>query len=215
MSGTNDNGGPMDEMQDTTKSEDFPWAWLKAFNDIVKADPPPEIPDPPVAVLPWLYLAPFYCVQNQGAKLHSELGITHVLSTNRTPPQVLESLYWELRSNEIDHYYVSADDLLSYDMMAHWEESRDFLQQCRSGEGKALVHCAAGMNRSGTIAAAAMMHFGKMDLLQVARELKAKRGYVLSNASFVRQLVAFAAMEGHLGDKPEGYDDVPIPCDDL
>lgn len=144
------------------------------------------------------------------------------------PPQVLEKLYWDLRSYDIDHYYVAADDQLSYDMMAHWDECRDFLQRCREYscidsascsdddqgaphvKGKALVHCAAGMNRSGTIVAAAMMHFGQMDVVQVARALKASRGYVLNNAAFVRQLVMFAAREGRLGDKPVGYSDDPI-----
>lgn len=213
-----------------SSNDNFPWAWLKALNDIVNDAAPEIIPDPPVDVLPWLYLAPMYCVRDRAAFLHEELGITHVLSTNRMPPQVLESLYWELRSHEIDHHYVAADDQLSYNMMAHWDECRDFLQQCidyqyddeedeegdrtttarPAARGKALVHCNAGMNRSGTVAAAAMMHFGKMDLLQVGRELKAKRGYVLSNSSFVHQLVAFASEHGHLGEKPSGYSDDPI-----
>lgn len=211
--------GDRNLLNESDATGDFPWAWLRAFNDIVNAPAPPQIPNPPVAVLPWLYLAPMYCVRNHETELHQQLGITHVLSTNRMPPQVLESLYWELRSNEIDHYYVPADDQLSYNMMAHWDECREFLQQCRSFHtnkettsrtGKALVHCSAGMNRSGTIVAAAMMHFGEMNLLQVARELKAKRGYVLNNASFVKQLVEFACKEQHLGEKPTGYSDDPI-----
>jgi hypothetical protein len=212
--------------------QDFPWAWYKAIQAIVHEDPPPNVATPPVALLPWLYLAPMICVRNKAEELDRKYGITHVLSTNRMPPQVLENLYWELRSHSIDHHYVAADDQLSYDMMAHWDECREFLQQCcgdyqgndfestisSNGEergapkptGKALVHCAAGMNRSGTIVAAAMMHFGHMDVVRVARALKESRGHALSNASFVRQLVIFAAREGHLGDKPVGYDDEPL-----
>jgi hypothetical protein len=192
-----------------TEQDGFPLETWHAFNAIINELPPENIPDPPVAMLPWLYLAPLHCVRNNAERLCQEFGITHVLSTNRMPPQVLESLYWELRSNEIEHHYIPADDQLTYDMMAHWDECKNFLQDCRiyQGEecdegrrtGKALVHCAAGMNRSGTIVAAAMMHFGEMDLLQVARELKAKRGYALSNSSFVRQLINFALKEGHLG----------------
>lgn len=193
-----------------TESDGFPREIWQAFDAIVNELPPPNIPEPPVAMLPWLYLAPLHCVRNNAERLRQEFGITHVLSTNRMPPQIIESLYWELRSNEIDHHYIAADDQLSYDMMAHWDECKQFLQECRDYRveegcdenpqtGKVLVHCAAGMNRSGTIVAAAMMHFGKMDLLQVARELKAKRGYALTNSSFVRQLVTFAANEGHLG----------------
>ena len=202
----------------------LPWAWYKAVQDIVHDDPPSDVPNPPVAVLPWLYLGPMTCVRDKAEELHRIHGITHILSVNRMPPKVLETLYWEFRSNNIDHCYVAADDHLSYDMMAHWDESRDFLQQCYDDyrradvlsddapkpKGKALVHCSAGMNRSGTIVAAAMMHFGQMDILQVARALKASRGYALCNSSFVKQLVIFAAREGHLGDKPTGYDDAPM-----
>ena len=197
------------EQEVCTKSDGFPLETWHAFNDIINEAPPENIPEPPVAMLPWLYLAPLHCVRNNAERLRREFGITHVLSTNRMPPQVMESLYWELRSNEIDHHYIPADDQLSYDMMAHWDECKKFLEECRDYQvegcdenpqtGKALVHCAAGMNRSGTIVAAAMMHFGNMDLLNVARELKAKRGYALSNSSFVRQLVTFAANEEHLG----------------
>mmetsp|Transcript_78314 Transcript_78314/g.227182 ORF Transcript_78314/g.227182 Transcript_78314/m.227182 type:complete len:208 (-) Transcript_78314:251-874(-) len=179
--------------------------WLAAVKDIVNNDPPPDIPAPPVQVLPWLYLAPFHCVRDKASRLSKDLGITHVLSTNRMPPNILETLYWDLRSHDVDHYYVAADDLLTYDMMQHWEECRDFLQTCADGNGKALVHCSAGMNRSGTIAAACMMHFGKMDIVEIARTLKQKRGYVLSNDSFVEQLVDFAAKEGYLGNKPLRY----------
>ena len=197
------------EHGECNESDGFPCETWHAFNAIVNELPPPNIPEPPVAMLDWLYLAPLHCVRNNAERLRREFGITHVLSTNRMPPQIMESLYWELRSNEIDHHYIAADDQLSYDMMAHWDECKKFLQECRDYRveerchgnqqgGKALVHCAAGMNRSGTIVAAAMMHFGKMDILQVARDLKAKRGYALTNSSFVRQLVTFAANEGLL-----------------
>lgn len=201
------------------QTSSFPWAWYKAIQDIVNQDPPSQIPTPPVKILPWLYLSPFMCVKNKALELE-ELGITHVLSTNRMPPQILETLYWELRSHGIDHHYVAADDQLSYDMLAHWEECRNFLKECSDGENgqsggekRALVHCAAGMNRSGTIVAAAMMHFGDLDLLEAVRFLKASRGYALSNTSFVRQLVLFAEREGRLGAKPVGYSDMPVHAD--
>lgn len=180
-----------------TSSDDDSFSF-QAVRAIVSESPPPsEIPDPPVAVSSWLYLSPLHVVLNHEKDLH-ELGITHVVSTNRMPPHVLETLYWQLRSVEIQHLYIQADDQLDYNMMGHWEECCDFLQQAFE-EGKALVHCAAGMNRSGTIVAAAMLHFDKMNLLDVARQLKAKRGYVLSNESFLKQLVQFAAQEGRLG----------------
>ena len=53
----------------------------------------------------------------------------------------------------------------------------------------------------GCIVAASMMHFEKMGILQVMRTLKARRGYVLSNPSFVRQLVELSIKNGYLDDK--------------
>ena len=126
-------------------------SWMKQVDKILTEPAPEIIPDPPVDVLPWLYLSPIFCVRDRAANL-SELGITHVISTNRMAPQAVETLYWELRSHGIDHLYVAADDEISYDMVGrHWEECRVFLEEARKSGGnmKALVHCNAGMNRSG------------------------------------------------------------------
>jgi hypothetical protein len=125
-------------------------AWVEKVDKLLKDTPPEHIPDPPVAVLPWLYLSPIFCVRDSAAKL-KDLGVTHVISTNRMAPQAVETLYWELRSYDIDHLYIEADDLLSYDMIGrHWDECREFLEQVpKSREGKALIHCNAGQNRSG------------------------------------------------------------------
>lgn len=47
-------------------------------------------------------------------------------------------------------------------------------------------------------------------LLEVFKSAKEKRGMVLTNLSFQRQLCKLAAREGFLGAKPEGYTDGPI-----
>jgi protein-tyrosine phosphatase len=210
------------------KEDDFPWPWFHAVQGIVKEASPEKasLPEPPVEVLPWLYLSPIYCVRDNIPRLE-ELGITHVLSTNRMAPRALEAMYWELKSAGIDQHYLAADDHLDYQLMEHhWDECRTFLEDSLlllsaakddSGNGnthnnhKVVVHCNAGMNRSGTIVAAAMMYFAKLDLLPVVRQLKAQRGQVLSNESFVKQLVQFAAQQGRLGPQPQGYPSVPSP----
>jgi Dual specificity phosphatase, catalytic domain len=57
---------------------------------------------------------------------------------------------------------------------------------------KVFVHCEAGINRSGTIVAAAMMYFAKVPMLQAIRQLKRQRGTIMTNATFQEQLVDFA-----------------------
>eukprot|EP00957_Ditylum_brightwellii_P015502 1167309-Ditylum_brightwellii.AAC.1 len=63
------------------------------------------------------------------------------------------------------------------------------------------------MNRSALIACAAIMILDEMTLLNVVRLVKKKRGYLLTNKSFQRQLCLLAAKESLLGEKPSGYSD--------
>lgn len=214
---------PSVSKEDAYSSADFPshlLPWLEAVQEIVNAPLAGDVPEPPVVVLPpWLYLAPMKCVLP--AKDLSEAGFTHVLSTNAMLPHILQSVYYELLGQGIEHCYVAALDILTYDMMGrHWEECLAFLQQAyeeqqkqgQDGGGqdqsnkptvKVLVHCEAGMNRSGTIVAAAMLYFDRdSDLLQVFRTLKRQRGRVMTNTSFQKQLVQFAERLGRLGREP-------------
>ena len=57
---------------------------------------------------------------------------------------------------------------------------------------KVFVHCEAGINRSGTIVAAAMMEFAGIPLFEAARQLKRQRGIIMTNATFQEQLVEFS-----------------------
>jgi protein-tyrosine phosphatase len=142
--------------------------------------------------------------------LKEELGITHVLSTNRMSPQVLEPLQQELQRLGIQHLYVPGDNTMDCDMIGrHWKECHEFLQHAlvlqKEETVKIVIHCSAGVNRSGLMVAAAMLAFGEQTLLPVVQHLKNQRGIVLTNASFQRQLCLLAARLGRLGDQPEGY----------
>jgi hypothetical protein len=65
--------------------------------------------------------------------------------------------------------------------------------------GLVLVHCAAGINRSGALAMAYVMHRERMPLLEAARHCAAQRGPLLWNRGFREQLVQYARAEGLLG----------------
>lgn len=219
--------------------------WFQAAQAIVE-EPPLDsssvsIPESPVPVLlPWLYLAPMRCVLHQAESLaaapkkdesEGDGGFTHVVSTNAMLPHVAQELYYELLSVGIHHLYSPALDILSYDIMGrHWDECRDFLQQAleqqqqdetdedRGPPTKVLVHCEAGMNRSGTIVAAAMLYFGDNNhhdddrttstLFNVLRHLKRQRGRVMTNTSFLKQIIVFAESLGKLDPLPASFDSV-------
>jgi hypothetical protein len=62
--------------------------WLSRIRDIVNEPlpQPDKIPEPPVEVLPWLYLGPRKCL-NDLSGLQNKYGITHVLSLNAMQPE--------------------------------------------------------------------------------------------------------------------------------
>lgn len=203
--------------------------WLQAIRQIVNEPVSPIVPDPPVQLLEWLFLGPMSCLQDL-TKLQNELGITHILSTNRMPPSQIETLYWELRSHDLDHTIVEAEDNEHYDLLGcHWSECDTLFESISSSfqssgdksthNKKVFVHCLAGMNRSGTLVAAAMMKYGGLDLIPTMRKLKQLRGRVMTNVAFQEQLVQFAASIGRLGKEPEpchvnGNDDTSPINDD-
>ena len=187
--------------------------WIQAVRDILEKEPW-ESQSQPVQLLPWLYLSDYVTVRdvdgfrNRGLLLQN--GITHVLTTTTMDPRQLRSLKRKLDTANIQHFYCPGQDYEGYDMIGnHWHECRPFLEHVRNSvpQGKVVVHCMAGMNRSGVTAAAAMMCLEQKDLLEVVQVLKAKRGAVLSNQSFQTQLCALAQREGLLGNKPKKYED--------
>ena len=120
------------------------------------------------------------------------LGITHVLNCagvrgldpRRSPYS---------RESGIDGYLViPAEDYEHFDIGRYFGQTNEFLDEVKRMGGMALVHCNLGINRSGAVCAAYLMHSQRMTLLRVAQLLKNKRSLVLCNRGFRRQLIAFA-----------------------
>ena len=90
----------------------------------------------------------------------------------------------------------------------HLERCRAFYAECKSTEnGKMVIHCQAGINRSGVITAAIYMLEEQMHVLDVVKHIRRRRGNCyLWNVSFQKQLIALAKKNSLLGPKPE---DIP------
>ena len=67
-----------------------------------------------------------------------------------------------------------------------------------------LIHCHAGINRSGVLATAHLMLAERLPVLEAVARVKEVRGNVLCNHSFQSQLVQLARDNGLLGPQPEG-----------
>lgn len=157
----------------------------------------------------WLWLSNHESVEN--AKNMLDMDVTDVLSTNAMSESTRSSLQLRLKRVAIRHHYVKGQDEEGYDMIGkHWEECLAILRRVRESGGRIVVHCVAGANRSGLIACAALMVLEQRPVLEVVHTVKQKRGYLLTNESFRRQLCELAAAEGLLGPKPEGYSDEPL-----
>ena len=123
-------------------------------------------------------------------------GITHVLCCALTRRST-ESPYGS-ESGISGYRMIPAEDREDFDISRYFDEAIVFLDEVKTCEGKALVHCNMGVNRSGAIVAAYLMVDENRLLLDVVSYLKIKRLAILSNKGFRRQLVQFARFRGLL-----------------
>mmetsp|Transcript_39927 Transcript_39927/g.116518 ORF Transcript_39927/g.116518 Transcript_39927/m.116518 type:complete len:115 (+) Transcript_39927:383-727(+) len=84
----------------------------------------------------------------------------------------------------------------------HLPTAAQFFARAKAASGRCLVHCVAGINRSGVLAASELMIHQRLPVLEAVKHMKAARGIVLQNESFQVQLVALARTEGLLGLEP-------------
>uniref|UniRef100_A0A7S2V9V7 Tyrosine specific protein phosphatases domain-containing protein n=1 Tax=Entomoneis paludosa TaxID=265537 RepID=A0A7S2V9V7_9STRA len=193
----------------------------------------------PVPLLPWLYLGDRQSARRL-AKMsgnHDCLEVTHILALHPVAPYEEADMQERLNGSGICHLRINCDDTEGYDMIGkHWETCHAFLQNVRDKyndylqkssiiEGsdatavdssppvpRVLVHCVAGINRSGLIACAAQMVLERQPLLEVVQSCVMQRGSVLWNRSFQGQLCQLAQEEGLLGPIPKGYDNSKPKC---
>ena len=148
----------------------------------------------PTQLLPHLYIGNY-----RDAADHDQLramGVTHVLNC-AAYRQSDENTYPQ-ESGVTNYMQFHANDDWEYDILQHFDDSRAFIDDALERGGCVLVHCALGVNRSGAICVAYIMLHGHMDLLQVAKLIKEKRGRVLTNRGFQQRIVSFARQHGCL-----------------
>ena len=78
----------------------------------------------------------------------------------------------------------------------YWEHARAFLLDARERNLRVLIHCTMGVNRSAAIACAFLVEREGLGVCEAAAMLHHRRGGVLGNAGFRRQLAAFALQHG-------------------
>ena len=168
--------------------------YLRKMEEIVCQPTPSLFPASPSKVTEFMYVGGYRDAENW--MYLKRLGITHVLNT----AAVRKSTYnpYPPESGVVGYESFDADDVEGYDVMQHYPRAKAFIDRCRWSNGKVLVHCAMGVNRSGTMCCAYLMSDQGMSLLEAVRHMKQRRYTSLCNRSFRRQLLRFARQKGYL-----------------
>ena len=161
---------------------------------------------------------------NDPDRMAAEHGITHVfccVERARWVPKRKEPATAEGKALKVMN--VNAKDEEGYDMTSrHFGTFKAFMDDALAASSsssgsssssssaggataeactarpKVLIHCVAGMNRSGVLAVAFVMTMMRWPLLKALRHCLETRGCLLWNESFQEQLVLFAQREGLL-----------------
>ena len=183
--------------------------WLKAMRDQLaqRQHDDAQPPKLPVELLPHLVYGDRKCAADH-SRLR-ELGVTHVLNCAGAAGDVRRD---GAALDGVSYLTLEADDEEGYPMIRrHLGAARAHIRAAEAGGGRCLVHCVAGVNRSGVLCAAEYMLRARVPVLEaVARCRRARGRAFLWNESFQEQLVVLAREEGLLGARPEGYDDAPL-----
>lgn len=192
---------------------DYPWVWairdvqqLSFKNGLTRAQvatASKEQSQMPVEILPYLYLSNARCAHD--IEVLKARRITHVLNTAGVNGRAVSGLYKRagILVCEFDGRDVEGFPILR----RYLHRARRFIQLAKQAQGKVVVHCVAGLNRSGIIVAAEYMLATRSNVLDTVAHCRRQRGDMcLCNRSFQAQLVALARAEGLLGPAPGDLD---------
>lgn len=136
-------------------------------------------------------------IQDVGANLliGGDGGVTMSPDEVRAAAKFNHIWYSAMLGYDVSYLALPANDVEDYPMDMHFAEIVSFLKRCMTEKRKVLVHCMRGINRSASATVAFLC--GGLDYrLQSAVDIASKsRGYILSNESFLDQLVAIYGKE--------------------
>lgn len=85
--------------------------------------------------------------------------------------------------------YEALDDAEYNILDEHLDDFMAFMDECRGEKRQVLVHCVAGINRSASLCIAYLVIREKMTLEEAIRHCFVARPIILTNSSFVMQLI--------------------------
>ncbi|KAG6910573.1 hypothetical protein DXG01_009524 [Tephrocybe rancida] len=131
---------------------------------------------------PSLYLGP--CSAASSKSFLTTNQISHVLSIGPSPAA-------NLKVHAVSYHRISLNDSPSSSITKVCDSACDIIDaalRSNSGNGKILIHCAAGISRSPTILAAYLLKRRGMSLKEALRHIVQARPQVSPNSGFLQQL---------------------------
>uniref|UniRef100_A0A673HZC5 Protein phosphatase Slingshot homolog 1 n=1 Tax=Sinocyclocheilus rhinocerous TaxID=307959 RepID=A0A673HZC5_9TELE len=113
-------------------------------------------------------------------------------------------------TREIDNFFpgtfcycnIRVYDDETTDLLAHWNETYNFIVKAKKNNSKCLVHCKMGVSRSAsTIIAYAMKEYG-WSLEKACTFVKQKRNIAQPNPAFMKQLAEYEGILDARWEKP-------------
>ena len=98
----------------------------------------------------------------------------------------------------IPYLPVNCDDSIGYPILKHTDEVALFINEHLVDDSKVVIHCWGGINRSTALLLCYLMQHKGLTLTDAFRKTYSRRPIVLSNKSFVTQVISFAHKLGKL-----------------
>ena len=127
-----------------------------------------------------------------------ENNITYIINTAESIYEDDECHTKTLYDETFRYMGFNAEDCMDYPIMKHFEEVHDFIEEARDNNAKCLLHCMRGVNRSGVLATTHTMVKNNIGPITATQIVYRKRGMLLTNCSFVSQLLIYAKENGYL-----------------
>ena len=118
-------------------------------------------------------------------------GINHVLTA--LPQSIAHKEGYAQQG--IKQLIINADDMPSFNMALHFDKAFEFIARALEN-GNVLVHCAAGISRSTTLAMVYLMRARREGFDKCLAFVRTKRAICTPNFGFQKQLKEYAKTHG-------------------
>ena len=145
-----------------------------------------QFPKTMTKLLDYLYLGAINDAMD--LDLLKQTGITHIINTVHNINDYHETGP-DFYGKEFVFMGFYSEDKEDYPILEHFEKVHSFINLARDQNGKVLIHCMAGINRSGCLATAYFMVEQNIGPITAANAVFEKRGVLLTNKGFIKQLV--------------------------